>query len=226
MTLLLASILLADSLESKEYFVTVFASQDGHRRVASPRRAHCFATWIETSNGEVTGRFTISWCATSRFRLFKRAELGVNITLEESLARYSARGMRISRWGPFKIKKDFYTRARRQYDRLEDAERTGAVRYKALDGRTRFRARRLAFNCMHAIADTSGVTLRTGTQRGDMVSQTIVEHFKSLGLITEPDRSHEWVWNAVKSDEYVVVKRDRSIEVHESEPAFVVTAER
>lgn len=181
-----------------EHFVIVFASQDGLQTVWSAALSHTFATWIEVKDKQIANHFTISWCAPIRVKLFAPAENGKNRPLDETIRRCLGRGLRVSMWGPYKVTAAFYANARRQFELLEAAQVSGEIKYKPLDGTSRFRDCKRAVNCMHAVSDTSGVTLKTGTLCGERASAAVVSHFKCLGLIVDRSEAYDWIWEAIR----------------------------
>lgn len=184
------------------YYMVIFSEQP--HGGANPWVSHTFATFIRagsTGAGRRTALevHTISWlAATGNIRLFRTAEPGRNFSLRYSLERALAPGLRISRWGPYRIEPELYHRALIQIDRLE----SGQVLWKALD-----RDQRLcAFNCFHAIADLDSDRglLRTGCAWGDHATWLVVQHLTRWIIEPEPDES---VWSLLGLDDYPIVPR-------------------
>jgi hypothetical protein len=92
---------------------------------------------------------------------------------------------------------------------LELGEQTGVVKWKCIDLFTRFRDCAPAFNCMHAVADVSGVPLRTGIYCGRMASRSVVRHFCRLGLIIDPETTHDWAYEAVVPKKCEIIREPK-----------------
>src|ERR1700730_8742938 len=122
----------------ESYYVMVFAAQ---RASNVPRYSHTFATFVKAAKEGTdeedykVEQHTISWIAGSLEVNLARLnpEPGVNLNLRDSLRLAQTDEEKVSMWGPFEIKKELYDRALKQIDRLE----SGAVGYKAIDGRFR-----------------------------------------------------------------------------------------
>jgi hypothetical protein len=188
------------------YFMIVFASEG-----ELTRQAHTFATFIKASdNGEARDGYrgsnsrdsranwlfeshTISWMpATLDIRLIRRPEAGRNLNLGQSLELARSIGARVTAWGPYRIRKELYERALEQITRLE----SGAVAYKALDGRFR---PDIATNCFHAVSDiVDGELLNTGTAYGEAASRMVANHLRPW--IIDPWQTHEWLLKRLHLD--------------------------
>ncbi len=175
------------------YFAVVFASQG---ELDLPRYAHTFATFIKaTGEGPNADRYaveahTISWSPASGDVRIARfwPERGTNLDLASTLRWARSLDARVSRWGPFQVRKELYDRALVQIARLE----SGALGYKALDVGQR---PRYASNCIHAVSDvdTDGGLLDTGPHYGEEASYLVAYHFRRWTI--DPCRVHEWVYD-------------------------------
>lgn len=183
--------------EPPEYFLVVMSFQDGNRGSLIPWKAHTFATWIEARGHTINKVFTISWLPHGDIRLWRRAEDGVNWTLEETIAIAQRYKTRLSRWGPYRICPSFYAAARRQCERLNAAETTGVLKYQAVDAFTQFKTQGRAIHCLHAVSEACGQPARTGPFTGEHGTQIVVDHFRARGLIDNADPANEWVWEAI-----------------------------
>ena len=201
--------LAASGLQAEERcFVVLLASEAPDQ---APRRAHTFATFLKIeitkSGGAMVTKTletaTISWLpASGNIRLLALPERGRNFDLAESLAWAKERGLESTTVrGPFEISKDLYKRALEQKEWLE----SGAVAYKALDGRLR---PQIAINCIHAVSDLiPGPLLPTGTAHGDAATALVAEHFRPH--LTDAERSHLWAFRHLDlNGEPLVVQND------------------
>lgn len=212
MTLLVCVFLGAAPVEQRAHYLLLFGSQEEHRAVGAPDKSHTFATWVECENDQILDVFTISWCAQKRPEVFKEAEVGRNIDLDRSLAEARALGLVVQLWGPYRISDAFFRTARQHYDRLEESERTGRIKWKCLDGTSRFDRERPAVNCIHAVSDTAGGVLRTGYQCGFAATLSVMKHFVELDLVVDPHVTHDWVWESLRPSWDVVVRRSLAAE--------------
>lgn len=125
-------------LARDRYFLYVFGSQSVPTR--KPRETHTWATAVRlTSDDALPGMVrideaTISWMpATLNIRPFALLpEWGRNLDFDESLAFAFGSGQRVSAWGPYEIPATTYARFLRRHAELEEAEVTGAIKYKML----------------------------------------------------------------------------------------------
>jgi hypothetical protein len=185
------------------FYAIIFGEQDGRNRFCE---AHSFATFVrvrlEPAGPEVVDRATISWLpAAGKVKLFKRAEIGRNYTLEESFALVKP-GHRVAQWGPFEIQEELFDRAKKQAAFLS----SGGVLYKAMDRLSRQAG--VAVNCEHAISDIAlrpgESIIRTGTAHGHHGSYLVATHLRSW--MVEPGVAHDWVARSLKLDQYVIAK--------------------
>lgn len=186
------------------HYLFVFGCQD-EVQTLFPQRVHTFATWVQTEGDKIREDFTISWYPKGEFRLISPPEVGANLTLHDTLRRCNSRRVRVYLWGPYRISDDFYARGRKQYDFLERAEQNGLPLYKALDGNSRTRAGG-AVNCIHAVSDISGGRLLTGFRTGPLAASGIVDHFRSMGLVSTPREPTEWIWLEIKPRDGNVIR--------------------
>ena len=102
-----------------------------------------------------------------------RPEPGNNFGLTETLDWAAALRLRVSAWGPYRIKRELYDSAARQVKRLE----SGAIAYKAID---LVRPNDVVINCIHAVCDLDLFKehLVTGTARGDEASEMVARYFQ------------------------------------------------
>lgn len=175
------------------YFATIFGVQDA---VNSFTRAHTFAHFVEVDSGTVTRFATISWLPKSgKVVLFVPPETGRNHSLKESLDEPSKDGRRITKWGPFAIRPELFSRAERQQRRLE----LGEILYQAFDELNR--EEQIALNCEHSVSDidTDGGLLFTGTAHGNRGSRLVARHLRRWYL---SEQTHQWVSQLMGLYEY------------------------
>jgi hypothetical protein len=189
--LLVAALLVGRAGAGESYYVIVFALQ-GEPNL--PRHAHTFATFVRASGeGPNPNRYalefhTISWYPASGAVRLARVlpERGVNLSLADTLRLAGLMRARVSRWGPFQVRRELYDRAVGQISCLQ----SGAMQYKALDGLRRGGS---VSNCIHAVSDIDpdGGLLLTGTAYGEAASRLVVRHFRRW--MVNLHLSHEWV---------------------------------
>jgi hypothetical protein len=167
------------------YFVTVLAHQGVTNRL---RLAHSFAVFTKVSGNdkEKVENHTISWLpANADIKIVRlRPEAGKNFDLKTTLDMARMRGLRVSVWGPFSIKKELYDLGLRRIAELD----SGKFGFIALDGRDRGNG---AMNCIHALSDLDPrrEPLETGTAHGEAASELVVEHLRPSFLPKQPDTS-------------------------------------
>jgi len=134
---------------SESYYLLVFGSQSEPKLL---RYTHTWATFVKVeSDGPDLDRslltvHTISWLPRSlEVRTFApRAEPGVNLTLEDTLATVYGNGEHVTLWGPFVLAPELYERSLRVYQILN----SGVVQYRAIS--TQYNL--LISDCIHAVA--------------------------------------------------------------------------
>jgi hypothetical protein len=170
------------------YYMLVFAMQDDANQ---PKHAHAFATFVKATGQGAKAKIeghTISWMPDSLDIVVLRRlpEPGRNLSLPATLRLAKSFGSKVTLWGPYQIKKELYTRALAQEERLNKR----AIMFKTVDRRFRLKS---ASNCIHAVADidTDNGILNVGTSYGNAASQIVVQHLSRW--IIEPKKTHEWV---------------------------------
>lgn len=192
----------------RSYFVMVFAHQDApDGRRPSLRSIHSFAHWVAVDGREISEEFTISWVAARGMRVWAGPQAGRNQSLGEAMDEAQRRGWRVTMWGPYGVAPEAFAAARKQFERLEAAERTGRVKYKLLDRQTRGSEKRPAFHCVHALTDIAGERVVTGAAAGVAASELIVQAYARRGWIVPSDSAAEWIWESVRPTEYAVARR-------------------
>ncbi len=144
----------ADAPAADLYFMTVYGAQ--RPVINRPKYTHTWATFIRLSGeGDDPRRyraqaFTISWLPrTLEVRpLDLRAEPGINLNLQDTIAWCDKNRMDIAQFGPYQIEPELWLRAFRRFDRLE----RGELQYRASDliNAPRFQE---ACNCIYAVLD-------------------------------------------------------------------------
>jgi hypothetical protein len=194
-------------MDGDRYFVTLFGGQGD---VLRPRTAHTWATFIHTTctpGGErVVAADTISWLpATLRVRpLARDAELGVNLTLGQTLA-HSAGGprSRIAVFGPFEISTATYQKALAQKALLE----SGAIRYHSLGLHGR---RADVMHCVDAVTrmDAGWEAAATPSRWfGQAGTVQVVRAAVAIGIVHDSTVSHSWLLHQINPDGYRLVPR-------------------
>jgi hypothetical protein len=191
---LLALALVPTAARGEEFYYAIIFATEGD--LPLPRYAHTFATFVKaTGQGPCSDHYvleahTLSWSpASGEVRVARFSpEPGTNLDLAGSLHWARSLDARVSRWGPFQVRKELYDRARAQIARLE----SGALQYKALDLGLRPYS---ASNCIHALSDidADGGLLDTGADYGAEASYQVAHHF--LRWMINPYQVHEWVYD-------------------------------
>jgi hypothetical protein len=116
------------SFAEERYFVTVYSAQ--LPTINLPRYAHTWGTFVKLSREDEHGEysveaFTISWLpATLDVRPARlRPEVGVNLTLRETIDYCASKNMEVRQLGPYPIDPELYRIERERYDSLQRGER-------------------------------------------------------------------------------------------------------
>ena len=190
----------APALRAEEnYYMMLFAYEG-----AAVRDTHTFAAFVKTDSDAGKPPVTvhsISWLPTTiDVKLLRAPEVGVNLTLDETLKVAASRNLRIVAWGPYKIEKKLFDRAVGAIEVLK----SGTVGYKALDRRYRIGG---ALNCIHAVSDIAEAPLLdTGTASGSAATALVRNHFNPW--ILENGRRHDWLINSLGLHRYTIAYAD------------------
>jgi hypothetical protein len=173
-----------------QHFLILLANQ---RRLNLPQFAHSFALFVHvvrsSTSTRVDGRhtFSISWLPRSlAISIFGSPEPGVNLAVRDTLDWAASIASPVTARGPYRIKPEFFERARQRREFLD----SGSSQFVVLDGKHR---RDGAFNCMHAISDL-GLTphlLDTGFAYGLRANQRILDYFSPW--ILDANQTHSWL---------------------------------
>jgi hypothetical protein len=199
--------------EAASHYLVVFGSQSDP---PVARRSHTFACLVKARGGpedrKILETVTISWLPKSLNVAVARVlpEEGVNLDLLPTLKWARDQDTQVSAWGPYRVKKELYDRARSQKARLE----SGAVSYKAIDLKAPITPpvkpllkaplkaplksvlqREDHVNCIHAVSDIAGSDLATGTAYGVAASAMVVRHLQPWMI--NPEQTHPWVIDAI-----------------------------
>lgn len=190
----------------EKHYVVFLAHQSSDNKIAM---SHTFALFLRTrgdqANRKIIETATINWLpASGHISVVRPAELGVNKSLNETLAWARARNLEISVIGPFEIDADFYRRAAAHVARLE----RGEFKYRCYDARSRMTAK----NCIHAVADVfdEEQLLDTGASRGLEATQKVVEYFRPRFQSKELDGAE---WSAMLGEFKLADYRHRTSEM-------------
>jgi hypothetical protein len=190
------------------YYLLIFGAQT-HPKI--PRFTHTFCTIVKVvepapgcSNVGIEAH-TISWLPqTMKIKPYRlHAEPGHNFTLEETLSWCAQHHMRVSLWGPYAIKEDFYWRVYREYIRFENGE----YLYRAIDPPRRGD---IAADCIHAVTDVDSSDSRFTylvLGSGDAVTRKFVRILRNQGRLFLPPDDVSWLDAALGLDRYHVVHR-------------------
>lgn len=173
-------------VRADDFFVTVFAAE------AVPfesKRTHTFVAVLRVpSDGGPVEQHAISWFPENRTLrgLTPRPEPGTNLPLPETFAHCRDQKMRVSVWGPYRIKPDLFERMKCQKAKLE----SGAVKYKPTDN---LYPSNVATNCYHAIwQPVAPLRKYSGPFNcGDASGAMTVQLFREW--LIDPHRAHDGV---------------------------------
>lgn len=132
-----------------------------------------------------------------------RAELGRNLTLEETLRWTAQNHMHVSEWGPYAIEEDFYWRVYQEHTRFENGE----YRYRAIDSP---RLDDVTSDCIHAVTDIDQRDSRLRYRilsSGDRVTLKFVRTLRQRGRLMDPPEDTSWLDAALGLDRYPINHR-------------------
>jgi len=184
-----------DCVSEATYYLSVFGYQ---RKINLPQYSHTFATFIEADKEKNIKSHTISWMPkTFSVRLVCTAEKGFNLSLQDSLKLGLRVDAQLSHWGPYRIEKELFNRAKKQIESLN----SGKILYKAID--LGHRPNR-ASNCIHAVSDidTDEKKLISGIRYGISASRLVARHLKRW--IINSDETHSWVGEKLNLGNYPI----------------------
>ena len=198
--LLVAAIACGSPARADDHYLTIFAAESVPFR---PEKTHTFisATRVPAGGGPAVTH-DIGWlAATTVVRgIALRPEEGRNFSLHESLAVCRRNCMRVSVWGPYKIKPELYCLLREQAEFLN----TGAVKYKGTDTLV---PSRVAMNCYHAIWNVSHPLRKYAGPFtcGDTTGGKTVHLFREW--IVCPEQTHDEILTVLGVEQEPLVRR-------------------
>jgi hypothetical protein len=150
--------------------------------------SHCAALFCKVKNDKAIESTAISWMPATRrtatgFRAGNVVEDGVNLDIASTMAWAKSKNCTIERHGPYYIKEELYTRAKKQEQKLCQ----GSVKFKSADTPQSRQAN--AVNNIHAISDMLcngdqfDKYLVTGRSRGRDASAILKVYFDKRGYI-------------------------------------------
>ncbi len=200
----------SSSPPSDSYYMVIYSAEEGQ----ISERAHCFATFARVSRADDAPSpwielHHINWFSVRGHRCGwtynlvdadgkpTRPEPGANRTTREALELVLGHHRRVTRWGPYEIKRELYDRALRQIDLLEGRVPGKKVLYKSLDLGYRNRPGSPVLNCIHAVSDIvcEPTPLRTWTAYGDPAALMVVQHLRPW--IKRPAVEPPGLWPAI-----------------------------
>lgn len=139
----------SDGLAAERHYVLIFGSQSQPKLL---KYTHTWATFVRAIGDDTDPArqaiyaHTISWLPqTLDVRVWRpRPELGINLTLEQTLRTVYESNQHVMMWGPFFITPELYARSLAIYGILN----SGAVQYRAISTS----ANLLVSDCIHAVA--------------------------------------------------------------------------
>lgn len=187
-----------------DYFVTIFTAESVPFR---PTKTHAFASIVRAPCGP-DGKpgalevHAICWGpASMKVRgVTLRAEEGANLTLPETLEWCRAECLRVSVWGPYRVKCELYEKLKEQSELLS----SGKIKYKSTDT---FVPRCVAMNCYHALTHPVAPLRRhSGAFNAGDAAGSLVLRVYNPWLI-EPCTTHDPILSVIGADKYDLVRR-------------------
>ena len=181
--------------EGERYYTILFGSIN---KLRQPAHSHTWASMVRVKQlpGQVQPEVdvrTISWMpATLKIQPASRSvELGVNLSLEQSLKLARDDGQKIEMWGPYEMWHGFWERFSIQKAFLE----SGAVGYQCTD--TWGEAARLGngCDCIHAISDMDPQLPRSGyplMYYGPPATGHLVRRIMQRGSVIDASHTNDW----------------------------------
>lgn len=200
------SLLTVSAQESRvvpQHYIVLFSYQ---QPTPLTRDAHIiFATVLRCNIDGSVETVTISWLPTTGVAhpLRLRPEPGKNFTLEETVRMGLASDSRISMWGPYLIRPQFYD----AFVRRKAALDSGRYLYRAIDTRSTDNV----VDCIHAITDLDLYTERRHYplyHYGDAATKYIVSEMLTRGVFLEGRLKHEELVPALQLNSYPITHRE------------------
>lgn len=199
-TLLALAAVAGPQARADDFYLTVFAAE------AVPFRAEKTHTFVNVTRVPAGGgpaeMHEIGWlAATTVVRgIALLPEEGRNFSVRDTIAVCKRDNMRVSVWGPFRIKEELFRRIRDQARRLD----AGTIKYKGTDT---FYLSPVAMNCYHAIWNVSHPLRKyagpfTG---GDTTGGKTVHLFREW--IVCPELTHDEILRVIGVDREPLVRR-------------------
>jgi hypothetical protein len=187
-----------------DYYVTIFTAESVPYR---PTNTHAFASLVRVPCGpdgkpgapEVDA---ICWGPASlKVRgITLRAEEGANMTVTETIEWCRRECLRVSVWGPYRVKCELYEKLKEQSALLS----SGKIKYKSTDT---FVPRCLAMNCYHALTHPVAPLRRhSGVFNPGDAAGTLVLQCYNPWLI-DPCTTHDHILSVIGADKYELVRR-------------------
>lgn len=194
----------SSAARADDYFVTIFTAESVPYR---PTNTHAFAGVVRIPTAP-DGRpcpaevYPICWGpANLKVRgITLCPEKGVNMTVPEALDWCRAQGLRVSVWGPYRIKCELYEKLRVQSELLS----SGRIKYKSTDT---FVPRCLAMNCYHAMTHPVAPLRRVSGafNPGDAAGTLVLQCYNPW--LIDPCTTHDFVLTILGADQFELVRR-------------------
>lgn len=192
---------------TERYYVTLFGGQGDLLR---PRTAHTWATFVRTRNSpageQVVSVDTISWLpATLNVRPWAlRAETGVNLTLEQTLAFIDTHPRsRVAVFGPYEITADRYQQAMAQKALLE----SGVIKYHSLG---LFGRKADVMHCIDGVTRMDALWEEKANPSrwfGEAGTGQATRAAVRSGVILSPTVTHPWLLHEINPNGYKLTVR-------------------
>ena len=186
----------------ERYYMVLFGAQSVP---FTTRHTHTFATFVRTEllpvGERVTSVDTVSWMpATLKIRpsaMFP--ERGVNLTSGQTVDWIATFDGRVSKWGPYEINADRYTRFIARKMELE----SGEIQYRAVGAITRNDP---ISNCGQSFARSSPIVGRRYLQPtpspGENGTSDLARRYQRVGAFEGNGEIHDWLIPVIHADVY------------------------
>jgi len=199
---LFASLQVPTIAPSERYYMVLFGAQSVP---FNARYTHTFATFVRTEMLPVGERVvavdTVSWMpAAMKIRPFAVfPEPGVNLALPQTFDWITTFEGRVSKWGPYEIDADRYTRFIARKTDLE----SGKFEYRAVGALTR---NDNISNCGQSFSRASPIVGRRYLQPtpspGENGTSDLARRYLRVGAFQDNGATHDWLIPAIQADVY------------------------
>ncbi len=167
-------LVLGSSAWADTYYCLLFAYDS--KPIPTPCQCHVWGTFIQVDDdGKLVEEITVSW-EPDKLSYIDRSGPGWNASLKDTLDHAVKKNRNVRMWGPYQTEKDFYEKAKVQYN--------AQGKYKFFDGCSRKKSQ----NCIHRLSDIAGPH-RTGIYWGWWAADSVYRHYRRQGVIIDTDNT-------------------------------------